>query len=153
MSDRCFVDTNVLVYLFDRDEPTKQAVARGLLERVTSGMDLVISTQVLQEFYVTVTRKLRLPLAPQEAYEAVARFSSFSTVHIDPTLVLDAIRMSQQHQVSLWDALVIESALTAGCDRLLTEDLHHGWEIRSLQVENPFRDLDNRKPESADGSR
>ncbi len=141
MSDRCFVDTNVLVYLFDCDEPEKQSIAQHLLERVTTDTDLVVSTQVLQEFYVTVTRKLRTPLTPREAYEATARFSSLSTVQIDPTLVLDAIRMSRQHQVSLWDALVIESALTAGCNRLMTEDLHHGWEIRSLRVENPFRAL------------
>ncbi len=152
MTDRSFVDTNVLVYLFDADSPTKQARAREILEgdggnvplggsRGRNNSYLVLSTQVLQEFYVTVTRKLGVPLAPEVAFEATRRFAELHVVYIDAQLVFNAIALSQRHTVSMWDGLILQAALDSGCTRLLTEDLHDGWILDGLRVENPFKDL------------
>ncbi len=134
------VDTNVLVYLFDQDAPEKQQLSRRWLERLAAEGRMVLSTQVLQELYVTLTRKLKIGLPAQEAEAVVARFASFEVAGIDPETVLRAIRLSQQHQVSLWDALILQSAIDKGCEVLLTEDLHAGWEVQGVRVENPFLD-------------
>ncbi len=145
MSDRKFVDTNVLVYLFDNDEPNKQARAREVLAEEGGAGRLVLSTQVLQEFYVTVTRKLGVPLSPQAALEATKRLTQFHIVHPDSQMVLDAIALCQQKTVSLWDALILQAALNGGCTHLLTEDLHDGWVLDGLRVENPFKEPGQKK--------
>jgi len=136
---RTFLDTNVLVYLFDTSAPAKQATAQAILGAEDAEATLVISTQVLQEFYVTVTRKLAKPLSPEEAEEAVRNLAGLSVVEIDVALVLEAIGRSRKSKISLWDALIVESALADGCERLLSEDLQHGQEFRPLRIENPFR--------------
>jgi len=136
MSGRAFLDTNVLVYLFDRDTPAKQRRAREVLE--TEGGSAAVSTQVLQEFYVTVTRKLGQPLAEKDAEAAVRDLAALEVVPVDTPLVLAAIARSRADRLSLWDALVVESALRAGCRRLLTEDLQDGRLFGRLRVENPF---------------
>ncbi len=136
MSDRAFLDTNVLVYLFDRDTPAKQQRAREVLE--AEGGSAAVSTQVLQEFYVTVTRKLGQPLAEKDAEAAVRDLAALEVVPVDTPLVLAAIARSRGDRISLWDALVVESALHAGCRRLLTEDLQDGRLFGRIRVENPF---------------
>ncbi len=141
MPDRSFLDTNVLVYLFDADAPAKQARAREILAQDSRGSYLVLSTQVLQEFYVTATRKLAVPLPPEVALEAVKRFAQFHVVYVDTQMVFGAIARSQSHTVSMWDGLILQAAIDSGCSRLLTEDLHDGWDLHGLKVENPFRDL------------
>jgi predicted nucleic acid-binding protein len=138
MSDgSTFFDTNVLVYLFDRSAAAKQKRARALLAELAPA--IVISTQVLQEFYVTTTAKLTPPLSPEDAESQVRNFSAFDVVAIDVALVRSAISLSREHKLSLWDALIVESARARGCTRLLTEDLQHGREFGRLRVENPFR--------------
>lgn len=136
MSGRAFLDTNVLVYLFDRDTPAKQQRAREVL--AAEGGSASVSTQVLQEFYVTVTRKLGQPLAEKDAEAAVRDLAALEVVPIDTPLVLAAIARSRADRLSLWDALVVESALRSGCRRLLTEDLQDGRLFGRLRVENPF---------------
>jgi predicted nucleic acid-binding protein len=136
-----FLDTNVLVYAFDQSSSDKQNRALDILTGSFSGVgieDLVISTQVLQEFYVTVVRKLARPLSEESAEAAVERFSDLRVELIDEDLVLDAIRRSRKDKLSLWDSLVIGTALRAGCSRLLTEDLQNGRSFGSLSVQNPF---------------
>jgi predicted nucleic acid-binding protein len=138
MSDgSAFFDTNVLVYLFDRSAKAKQKRAQALLAELAPA--IVISTQVLQEFYVTATAKLTPPLSPEDAESQVRNFSAFDVVAIDVALVRSAISLSREHKLSLWDALIVESARARGCTRLLTEDLQHGREFGRLRVENPFR--------------
>jgi predicted nucleic acid-binding protein len=129
-----FLDTNVLVCLFDADAPAKQATARALL---TQG-PLILSTQVLSELYVTVTRKLGKPLDPAHASRAVADLCAFPVRDVTASLVLAAIRRSRESQLSYWDALVVETAIDAGARVLLTEDLQTGQVIGGLRVENPF---------------
>jgi predicted nucleic acid-binding protein len=102
---------------------------------------IVISTQVLQEFYVTVTRKLSPALSAEEAEQQVQNFSAFEVIAIDVPLTRSAITLAREHTLSLWDALVVESARARDCSRVLTEDLQHGREFGRLRIENPFADL------------
>lgn len=135
---KAFFDTNLLVYLFDADAPSKQARAREVLDREVRAGRAVLSTQVLQEFYVTVTRKLGRPLAPDVAYRAVADLSALPLVQVDRQTILSAIQRCRRDRLSFWDALIVQAALTAGAEILYTEDLQHGRVMDGLQVENPF---------------
>ena len=123
---RTFFDTNVLLYLFDNDEPAKKATAQELIEKEVGADRAILSTQVLQEFYVNATRKLASPLSPEEAGARVRDFSRLPLVQVDVPLILAAIARGRRMSFSLWDALIIEAALKAGAERLLTEDLQHG---------------------------
>ena len=138
MSDRIFLDTNVLVYAFDDSDPAKKNRSLGILEQVGKQLQVVVSTQVLQEFYGVVLRKLKQPLSEDEAEGAVRRFAKLPVVLIDKAMILSAVRTSRIHQLSLWDALIVQSATESGCRRLLTEDLQHGQRFGLLQIENPF---------------
>ena len=132
-----FLDTNVLVYVFDDDAPAKQRRAKGILAGHDLG-DLTLSTQILGEFYVAVTRKLSRPLDPHAAYEAVQWLSGLHVVPIDVELTHSAARTSRVAQISYWDGLVLSAAARGGCERVLTEDLNDGQRFGSVRVENPF---------------
>lgn len=138
MSDKAFLDTNVLVYLFDRDASTKQKKARETLESEGQAGNIVISTQVLEEFYVSVTRKLGTPLSEREAEGATRDLSGFDVVEIDVDMVLRSIATARCERISLWDALIVEAAQARTCPRLLTEDFQHGRLFGGLRVVNPF---------------
>lgn len=133
-----FLDTNVVVYVHDHGSPDKRRRAIELLESPPDR--LVVSTQVLSEFYWTVTRKLAPPLAPEAALEATKELGALGVVTLDRPLVLSAIETAQRHQLALWDAMIVEAASRSGCERLLTEDLNHGQEIRGVRIDNPFRE-------------
>jgi predicted nucleic acid-binding protein len=138
MNGRVFFDTNVLVYLFDSGEPEKRRVAQERFEREGLAGNAVVSTQVLQEFYVILTRKLEPALESGKACEAVQSLCKFPVVHIDPDMVLSAIRRSRAAELSFWDSLVIETAVHGQCGILLSEDLQDGQVIDGVRVENPF---------------
>jgi predicted nucleic acid-binding protein len=138
MSDKTFLDTNILVYLYDTDSPDKQAKSRGVLEQASTQTDIVLSTQVLQEFYVTVTRKFSRKLSEREVLLAMRGLRAFPIVQVDVAMIFEAIELGRRFQFSFWDALIVRAALTAGCSRLLTEDLQHQMRIESLTIENPF---------------
>jgi predicted nucleic acid-binding protein len=138
MSDRTFVDTNVLVYAVDNAEAEKRDVARQLLGSKHHGT-LVLSAQVLSEFYVTVTRKLAEPMPEAKAAEALDWLGLLPVVALDAVLVKSAVQISRSAQLSYWDGLVVAAAARGGCHRLLSEDLNDGQEIGSVRVENPFR--------------
>ncbi len=138
MNDRVFFDTNVLVYAFDQSEPEKRAVAKELMHRHGAGGKLVLSTQVLQEFYVTVTRVGKAFLNPHEAHDVVTDLAEFSLVQVDQPIISQAMKRHQKGNFSFWDSLIVEAALQAGCSRLLSEDMHHGLAVGSLTVHNPF---------------
>ncbi|MCK6682578.1 MAG: PIN domain-containing protein [Thermoanaerobaculia bacterium] len=136
MRGRAFIDTNVLVYLFDRDAPEKARTAKEVLE--AEGPLGAISTQILQEFYVIVTRKLGRPLSEEDAERALRNLAVLDVRTIDVELVLLAAVRSRRDKLAFWDSLVVETALRAGCRRLLTEDLQEGRVFGTLRVENPF---------------
>ena len=137
---RSFFDTNVLLYLFDSSAPEKKSQAQEVFfEEVQAGR-AVLSTQILQEFYVNATRKLADPLPAEVAEAQVRDFARLPLVRVDEVMILAAIERSRSMSLSFWDALVIVAALKANSGRLLTEDLQHGQRIGGLTVENPFRE-------------
>ena len=134
---RPFVDTNILVYANDAADARKQQVAREtLLEHADS---LVLSTQVLSEFYFVVTRRFSPLLPVEDARTIVDELRQAPIVVIDERLVLDAIAISVSAMISYWDGLIVAAARSGGCDVLLTEDLSHGSTIAGVRIENPFR--------------
>lgn len=130
-----FIDTNVLVYAFDNDEPAKQARARELMRQRP---DAVVSTQVLLEWYSVVTRKFTPPMPPDVAVQAMASLAELDVIPADAELVVRAAKTSSAHQISIWDAMIIETASLAGCETLLSEDLSDGVTIRGVTIRNPF---------------
>jgi predicted nucleic acid-binding protein len=136
MTDRAFVDTNVLVYSVDDADLHKRDVARALLVHRVD--ELVVSAQVLSEFYVVVTRKLAQPMSGEDAAAAVSELSKLPVVPNDATLVRDAIALSREGQLSFWDAQIVAAARTAGCETLYTEDLASDTTIAGVRILNPF---------------
>lgn len=134
---RAFIDTNVLVYQYDARDERKRAGADRVLRGLGSA-GIVISGQVLGEFFTTVTRKLPKPLALADAAGAVERLSQSTVIPITAPLVADAITVSERWQVHYWDALILAAARAGGCDRVLTEDMNAGAEIAGIRIENPF---------------
>lgn len=133
-----FVDANILVYAEDRDAGSKHTIARDLVADLWRSGEGVVSIQVLQEFFVTVTRKVPRPLSREEALAVVEQFLTWQVVENTGSLLVAGIRLASTLQVSFWDALVIQAAESARCDRLWTEDLQHGRRIGDLVILNPF---------------
>ncbi len=136
MSDRVFVDTNIFVYADDRAAKVKRVRARKVLSDLIRTRRVVVSTQVLQEYFVAATKKLGL--SPERARVRVERLSRLDVVLIRPELILGAIDLCRLHALSFWDALVLRSASAAGCGRVLSEDLQDGQTIDGVRIENPF---------------
>ncbi len=137
MSVRVFLDTNVLVYAYDKGTPGKQRRAQALLEAAIAEGG-VISSQVLGEFHVVVTRKLPEPLTPSESLEIVTILSALETVPVDAGLVREAIQLQEKSQVAYWDALILAAANRAGCTVVYSEDLSTGQTYGCAKVVNPF---------------
>ncbi len=133
-----FFDTNILVYLFDIDSPDKRRKARALFQKHAEAGDILLSTQVLQEFYVTVTRKLSRPLDGIAATEAAARFAELPMVQVDDKLILAAIHRSQESRLSFWDALIVQAAIEGRASTLYSEDMQNGQVLDGVRVVNPF---------------
>lgn len=134
---RTFLDTNVVVYAVDREDDAKRQVAIGAIAGLSAGGG-VLSTQVLAEFYVAATRKIAHPLTHAEGARAVTWLAGFEVVPHDAALVRAAVDLRERAGISLWDALILRAAATAGCERVLTEDLNHGQVIDGVRIENPF---------------
>lgn len=133
-----FVDTNILVYAEDREAKSKHVVARDLLVNLWENREGVLSVQVLQEFYVNVTRKLKKPLSVSRARDIVEEYLTWTVVDNSGRMLLDAIELQNKAQLSFWDALVVQAAIEAGCERLYTEDLNAGQRFGFVLVVNPF---------------
>ena len=138
MSDNAFFDTNVLVYAFDNGEPEKNAISKQLIHDFGGDGNLVLSTQVLQEFYVTLTKVGRSLLSREEAGDLVSDFAEFPLVQVDKNIISWAMKRHQSKAFSFWDALIVEAALQSGCSQLLSEDMQDGLVIGSLTIRNPF---------------
>lgn len=136
MSERVFLDTNVLIYADDLDAGPKNRVAREVLERVLRDGTGVVSTQVLQEFFVVATKKLGVD--PEVARRKVELLGVLDTVRIDLEEILAAIDLHRLHTISFWDALIVRCAATAGCKQLYSEDLQQGRVLAGVRITNPF---------------
>jgi predicted nucleic acid-binding protein len=133
---KVFFDTNVLVYAQDLDAPHKRERSRQLMAEVAATGRGVISTQVLQEYYVTATRKLGV--APLAAKSVVQSFRMFEIVQLSPELIEQAIDRSVLSQLSFWDALIVAASAASGCTTIYSEDLNAGQVIGGVKVVNPF---------------
>lgn len=133
---KVFFDTNVLVYAQDLDAPHKRERSRQLMAEVAAVGCGVISTQVLQEYYVTATRKLGV--APLAAKSVVQSFRMLEIVQLSPDLIEQAIDRSVLSQLSFWDALIVAASAASGCTTIYSEDLNAGQAIGGVRVVNPF---------------
>lgn len=136
MKERSFIDTNILVYTDDADSPEKSKLAIDLVEGAMRSNQGVISTQVLQEYFVATTRKLDVDIVT--AKYRTQLFFRLNVVQITPDDVLTAIDLHRLHALSFWDSLILHAARKAGCSILLTEDMNHGQVIEGIRICNPF---------------
>ena len=136
MSVRSFFDTNVLVYTDDKSDPSKQLRSLELVAAHRRSRTGVISLQVLQEYFVTATRKLHVDVVV--ARRKVELLAEFDVVAPELADVLAAIDLHRLHGINFWDALIVRSAKEAGCAVLLTEDMQHSREIDGIRIVNPF---------------
>ena len=138
MSDRIFVDTNILVYAHDLTAGDRHARASAIIESLWEAETGVISTQVLQEFYVTITRKIKNPLASPKAREIIQNYLAWPVQVNDPETTIRASEIEGENNLSFWDALIVAAALRIQAKKIITEDLNHGQIIEGILVENPF---------------
>ncbi|MCU7936921.1 MAG: PIN domain-containing protein [Candidatus Thiodiazotropha sp. (ex Dulcina madagascariensis)] len=138
MSDKVFVDTNILIYAYDRASAEKRKNAAEAVKVLWNQGNGVLSTQVLQEFYVNVTRKIGHPVSPDRARSIIATYLAWRVEVIRPDHVLQASEIQERHKISFWDAMIVVSAMQSGAAKILTEDLNHGQLIEGVLVENPF---------------
>ena len=137
MNDKTFVDTNILIYAHDVDAKAKHDVAKGVLRELWSRRTAVLSMQVLQEFYVNVTRKIASPL-PKDVARAVVNSYSIWCIDATPAEIAAAFRIEDESRIGFWDALIVASALKCGATRILSEDLNAQQTISGVQIQNPF---------------
>ena len=137
MSVRTFVDANVLIYAHDVDSKSKHAVAKDILRELWSERTGVLSLQVLQEFYVNVTSKIRASL-PKDSARLVVSSYSIWCMETTPAELSLAFRIEDESRIGFWDALIVAAAAKSGATRLLSEDLNPGQKIAGLRIEIPF---------------
>lgn len=138
MNGNYFVDTNIFVYFRDASESEKQKTASLWLKRLWERQEGRISWQVLNEYYVTVTQKLKPGLDRDAARADIKNLMSWNPIVVDGVIMEKAWELQDQYRFSWWDSLIIAAALKAGCARLLSEDLQHGQTIDGLTIINPF---------------
>ena len=138
-SPRVFIDTNVIVYTYDDDAPVKRDEARRIIKDAFINNTGVVSGQVLGETYVTLTKKIGISV--NNALDEIRRYSRFRVVEITSSLVLRAIEIQADFQLSYWDSLIIAAAGFASCDTVWSEDLNDGQHYGSVTVRNPFAGL------------
>jgi predicted nucleic acid-binding protein len=137
MSAKVFIDTNVLVYAHDVDAGRKHQIAKRIVHDLSQQRVGILSTQVLQEFYVNVTRKIASPLSKSEARAIIEDFSHWC-IATSPTDIRQAFLIEDGAGISFWDALIVAAAVKAGAARILSEDMNHGQTIAGIPIENPF---------------
>jgi predicted nucleic acid-binding protein len=132
-----FIDTNVLIYAHDIDQEEKHPIARMLVTELLKTRRGVLSPQVLQEFYVNVTRKIAKPLTKRAAREIVEDFRVWC-IDMTAAEVATAFKIEDEARISFWDALICASALKAGAEVILSEDMNSGQKVAGIRIENPF---------------
>lgn len=139
MTEKVFVDSNILIYAHDLDAGDKREIAAAKLEELWDTEGGRLSTQALQEFYVNATRKLKAPIERGRAREIVRAYANWVHTYTTPTTILRGIDIAENWQLSFWDAMILASAEESGCETILTEDLNHEQVIAGVKVINPFR--------------
>ena len=137
--DRIFVDTNILVYAYDRSAGEKYKKAVGIMENLWDSYNGIISSQVLQEFFVCVTKKIVKPLDAFTTREIVKDLLKWKTIIVDGGIILDAIDIHSQYRYSFWDSVIIASAIEGGAGIILSEDFSDKQVIKGIVIKNPFQ--------------
>jgi predicted nucleic acid-binding protein len=145
-SDRTFVDTNVLIYAHDVDAGRKHEIAKDLLRHLWVERAGMLSTQVLQEFYVNATRKIRKPLTKPEARAVVETYASWCVDGIATGDLTAAFQIEDRARIGFWDALIVAVAMRAGAHRVVSEDLNAGQSIAGITIHNPFKERPAARP-------
>jgi predicted nucleic acid-binding protein len=140
MSAKTFIDTNILIYAHDLDANAKREMAKAVLRELWSERRGVLSMQVLQEFYVNVTRKIPSPLSKDLARNVVSSYVPWC-METTPAEISAAFRIEDESRIGFWDALIVSSAVKSGAMRILSEDLNAGQRIAGILIENPFVDI------------
>ena len=138
MSEKVFVDTGVLIYAHDLDAGEKRAIAEHVLRQLWQDESGVLSTQVLQEFYVNITRKIATPVSRRDARDLINAYRVWPVATMDVGDVLAASDLEERFRINFWDAMIIVAALKSGAAVVLSEGLHQGHGVRGLEVRNPF---------------
>ena len=139
--DRIFLDTNVLVYAHDISAVAKHKIAQKIVFDLWNSNSGVLSTQVLQELFVTLTGKIPKPIKTKLAKEIVSALLKWEIVVNNGESILSAIEIQSQHHFSFWDSLIIEAAIRGGATLLLSEDLPDGQIVEGIRIKNPFDNL------------
>ena len=137
--NKIFIDTNLLVYSMDNYNYDKQKKCRSILKIINKKYYGVISTQVLQEFFVTVTKKLNAD--PLIAKNIMRTFYHYEIVTVAPELIQDAIDCYILNKLTFWDSLIIVAAESAKCISVWTEDSNDGQKIRNIKIFNPLNNF------------
>ncbi len=138
-----FIDTNILVYAFDHSAGRKHEIASQLVRECWENGCGCLSIQVLQEFYVTVTRTIANPIDPLTTRQIISDLAEWRMQSPDASDVLQAIDFQQHYRLSFWDAMILQSAVRLGCTQILTEDMNHGQSFGPVRVTNPFIEARN----------
>lgn len=138
--DRTFVDTNILVYAYDSSAGKKHEIARDILVDLWDSGHGLLSTQVLQEFFVVATSKVAGPLDPKDAKRVVADLLKWRVVANDGESALGAVDLHLRYGYSFWDSLIVHAAVSGGAAEVLTEDMAHGQTVEGVEIRNPFID-------------
>ncbi len=140
MTGKYLVDTNVLVYAYDRSEPDKQAKAAEILDTLAKNGAGVLSPQILAEFFSVVTKKLSAQLSAQDGYKSLGNYiQSWKVVDLTGAIVLEAARGVKDHELSFWDSLVWATARMNQVPAVLSEDFSHGSVVEGVRFINPFK--------------
>lgn len=142
MSDNVFVDTNILLYSRDASEPEKQAIASARLDELWEQHTGRLSVQVLNEYFVNVTRKLDPGLSAEEAWDDIEALSAWQPLPLDMAILTRTYAVQGRYGLSWWDSMIVAAAEASGCSRILSEDLSDGSSYFGVTVENPFRAKD-----------
>jgi len=138
MKEKAFVDTNILIYAHDLDAGSKHDIAITLIKEFWEKRTGILSTQVLQEFYVNVTRKILKPIPLAKARSIIENYMAWQVEVNGPDTILLASEIEERYLLSFWDSLIVAAARNAKADKILTEDLKHGQKLEGILIENPF---------------
>lgn len=141
MNAKTFVDTNILIYAHDIDAGRKHRIAAEIIKELWENRLGVLSTQVLQEFYVNVTRKILNPLPSMEARKIIREYFVWQVEENHVNSILKASELEERHKISFWDALIVVAARQANVSKILTEDLNPGQLLEGIFIENPFASI------------
>lgn len=138
MKDKIFVDTNIIIYAHDLDSGPKHDIAKTIIEDLWEEKSGIISTQVLQEFYVNITRKIPTPLPPAQARGVIENYLVWRVELNGPETILLASEIEERYNLSFWDSMIVAAARNAEAEKILTEDLNPGQIVEGILIENPF---------------